>query len=318
MKMNRTIRNLGIAISPQIDRKQPVLGKTLLFQSIFWTFCSTEQSIVFKYAIVLSVYKGHASGRFAWIQLLFSRGLTTEEVTRRRIAAAKALARIGGMKYWVLPHGEPEWVEIPAGKFWMGTSLERIAELKAWVKTLSIKDEDVRRYWLATIDSEGPQHQVALLQYRISKTPVTNVQYRLFVEATGHELPKDWENGRSPKDKLSHPVVNVSWHDASAYCHWLSQVTGKPIRLPSEAEWEKAARGDRDKRAYPWGDKFEATRCNSGALGLRDTTPVGIFPEGASPYGVLDLSGNVWEWCGTQWQGDYKNYQVDLAAIRFS
>lgn len=96
-------------------------------------------------------------------------------------------------------------------------------------------------------------------------------------------------------------MVNVSWHDALAYCAWLSQVTGRHIILPSEAEWEKAARGDRDKRQYPWGDKFEATRCNSDALGLGGTTPVGIFPKGASPWGCLDMAGNVWEWTRSLW-----------------
>jgi len=118
----------------------------------------------------------------------------------------------------------------------------------------------------------------------------------------------------------------VTWHDAIAYCEWLSQVTGKPITLPSEAEWEKAARGgpplpppacggteggDRTRggqraegergRVFPWGDTFDATRCNSSALGLGDTTPVGIFLNGASPYNVLDLSGNVWEWTRSLW-----------------
>jgi len=245
-------------------------------------------------------------GRLANMQVLLRRGLTAEQLARQRIAAAEALARIGGTKYWSVPYGEPEWVEIPAGNFWMGTESRRIAELQAWVNTQSFKDEDVRRFWLSTIKSEGPQHQVTLPKYRISKVPVTNAQYRLFVEATGHEIPKDWENGRPPKDKESHPVVYVSWHDAIAYCQWLSNVTSKPITLPSEAEWEKAARGDRDKREYPWGDKFEAPRCNSYALGLNSTTPVGIFPEGASPYGALDLSGNVWEWTRSLWGKDWR------------
>lgn len=90
--------------------------------------------------------------------------------------------------------------------------------------------------------------------------------------------------------------MDVSWHDALAYCRWLSQVTGKAVTLPSEAEWEKAARGDRDRREYPWGDNFDATRCNCSELGVGDTTPVGIFSNGGSPYGCLDMAGNVWEW----------------------
>ena len=91
-------------------------------------------------------------------------------------------------------------------------------------------------------------------------------------------------------------VVNVSWHDACASCRWLSEVTGKAIALSNQAEWEKAARGDQDQRAYPWGNTFDMLKCNSGELGIEDTTPVGIFPAGVSPYGCLDMSGNVWEW----------------------
>ncbi len=190
------------------------------------------------------------------------------QILERRAAATQALARAGA-GHWRPPYGEPEWVEIPAGEFWMGGEGEYDGK---------------------------PAHQIHLARLWIARVPVTNAQYRFFVEAAGHEPPGGWEEGRPPKGKEGHPVVNVSWRDALAYCRWLGGVTGKRVTLPSEAEWEKAARGDKDRRAYPWGEAFDATRCNSRDLGLGDTTPVGIFPEGASPYGVLDLSGNVWEW----------------------
>ena len=181
----------------------------------------------------------------------------------QRAEVVQALTRAGG-GYWSGPFGEPEWVTIPAGEFWMG------------------EDNEI--------------HRVYLPEYQIARVPVTNYQYGLFVKATGHQAPGGWEDQRPPRGRESHPVVYVNWYDAIAYCDWLSQMTGKPVTLPSEAEWEKAARGDRDKRIYPWGDNFDKQLCNTSELGLRDTTPVGIFLEGSSPYGLLDLSGNVWEW----------------------
>ena len=193
----------------------------------------------------------------------------------------QALVR-AGTGYWVPPYGEPEWVEIPASEFWLGSN--------------------------EITDDEQPLHRVYLDAFYISCLPITNAQYRIFVEATSHEPPEHWEEGRPPKGRESHPVVNVTWYDALAYCRWLSQVTGKQVRLPSEAEWEKAARGDRDQRTYPWGDAFDPTRCNSAELGLGGTTPAGIFPEGASPYGVLDMAGNVWEWTRSL----YKEYPYDV------
>jgi formylglycine-generating enzyme required for sulfatase activity len=90
-------------------------------------------------------------------------------------------------------------------------------------------------------------------------------------------------------------VVRVSWYDAADYCRWLSEATGKPYRLPTEAEWEKAARGT-EGNIYPWGDSWDRKRCNTKEDGRRDTTPVGAYPLGASPYGLLDMAGNVWEW----------------------
>ncbi|MEW6289700.1 MAG: SUMF1/EgtB/PvdO family nonheme iron enzyme [Thermodesulfobacteriota bacterium] len=187
----------------------------------------------------------------------------------RRASAMEALVRAGA-GYWSPPYGEPEWVDIPAGEFWMGSD--------------------------AGSDNEKPLHQLQLAAFRIARAPITNAQYYLFVQHSGHAVPPGWEDNRPPKGQESHPVVNVSWHDAMAYCRWLSQVTGKDITLPSEAEWEKAARGERDRREYPWGDTFDATKCNCFVLGLGNTTPVGIFPAGASPYGCLDMAGNVWEW----------------------
>ena len=205
---------------------------------------------------------------------LFTRGMSPEQAARRRIAAAEALAKIGGNQFWTRPHGEPEWVAIPQGAFTMG---------------------------------EGDEaHSVQLPDYAISRVPITNAQYELFVQATGQESPKYWNGKRPPRGKEGHPVVGASWHDALAYCRWLGKATGKPIGLPSEAEWEKAARGAQDGRAYPWGDDCDPVRCNTRESGFGTTTPVGIFVNGASPYGCLDMAGNVWERTRSLWGTDWE------------
>jgi serine/threonine-protein kinase len=142
------------------------------------------------------------------------------------------------------------------------------------------------------------RREIQLDAFYLDKTPVTNDQFRVFLEVTGY-APDDpgasrflahWRNKRPPKGEEKHPVSYVSWTDARAYAAW----AGK--RLPTEAEWEKAARGT-DGRKYPWG-RVEPTASHAN-FGRRDgsTSPVGAHPEGASPYGILDLAGNVWEWC---------------------
>jgi serine/threonine-protein kinase len=145
----------------------------------------------------------------------------------------------------------------------------------------------------------GPgRREVYLDAFYLDRTPVTNEQFQVFLEVTGYE-PADvakgrflahWRNGEPPRGEERHPVAYVSWLDARAYAAW----AGK--RLPTEAEWEKAARGT-DGRKYPWG-RAEPGPSHAN-FGRRDgaTTPVGSFPDGASPYGILDLAGNVWEWC---------------------
>ena len=149
-----------------------------------------------------------------------------------------------------------------------------------------------------SIVSNKPQHQVDLSAYRISKYPVTVGQWKRFVAATNYS-----GEARALNDPDNCPVRYMSWHDAVAYCQWLTSAwrsSGKigvsdVVRLPTEAEWEKAARGI-DRREYPWGKEFEADRANTSELGVGTTSPVGCFPRGASPYGCLDMAGNVWEW----------------------
>ncbi len=143
------------------------------------------------------------------------------------------------------------------------------------------------------VADEHPQFRLSLPAYYIGVTEVTNAQYRRFVEATGREAPQHWANGTIPNGLDNHPVVNVSWEDAAAYCEWARG------RLPTELEWEKAARGT-DGRIYPWGDEWDPSKCRNtfnGELVGQETAPVGSYPSGASPYGVLDMTGNVWEWC---------------------
>src|SRR3972149_2524248 len=147
---------------------------------------------------------------------------------------------------------------------------------------------------------EMPQHEVRLRSFSIDRFEVTNEQYLAFVEATGRPTPADpkdpdyyaWMDSRPPAGQEDHPVCYVNWHEADAYCRW----AGK--RLPTEAEWERAARGD-DGRMWPFGDRFDPERCNAAESGVGWSTPVGSFPEGASSYGVMDLCGNVAEW--TAW-----------------
>ncbi len=155
-------------------------------------------------------------------------------------------------------------VRIPAGPFWMGS-------------------DDPR-----TNPENRPKHRVVLPAFWIDKYPVTNAQYARFIAATGRKPPIFWVDGRIPRGFLKHPVTMVTWYDARDYCAW------KGKRLPTEAEWEKAARGT-DARIWPWGNRMDPKRLNTyNRIGR--TTPVDMFPEGQSPYGVMDMAGNVQEW----------------------
>ncbi|MCP4212984.1 MAG: SUMF1/EgtB/PvdO family nonheme iron enzyme [Halieaceae bacterium] len=144
--------------------------------------------------------------------------------------------------------------------------------------------------------------KINLGDYSLAKTPVTNAQYKVFIDATGHRQPGHWTGGVIPKGKENHPVVEVSWEDAQAFCQWSG------LRLPTEQEWEKGARGT-DGRAYPWGNQDpNASLCNFDR-NIGDTTPVNRYSGGASPYGLLDMAGNVWDWC-EDWYDSNKKYRV--------
>ncbi len=139
---------------------------------------------------------------------------------------------------------------------------------------------------------------VELPEFRLAKYPVTNAQYFRFIQVTGHRRPDRWlSDGSYPPELARHPVVFVSWEDALAYTERVG------ARLPSEAEWEKAARGTNGP-LYPWGNEFIAGNCNSSESGTDGTRPVDAHPSGASPYGLMDMAGNVWEWTATNYEDD--------------
>jgi len=135
----------------------------------------------------------------------------------------------------------------------------------------------------------GPRHTVVLEDYYIDRYHVTNAHYQDFVDAARWPPPPHWFGTRYPPEKANHPVAFVNWFDADAYCRWAGR------RLPTEAEWEKAARGT-DGRLFPWGTAYEKMRANIYQEGYLDTTPVDRFPEGRSPYGVNDMAGNLFQW----------------------
>jgi formylglycine-generating enzyme required for sulfatase activity len=146
--------------------------------------------------------------------------------------------------------------------------------------------------------NETPQHVVEVPAFQIGTYPLTVIEYACFMLAAQHPEPLRGHNWQTLLAHQSdHPVVGLSWEDVLAYAQWLTLVTGDDWRLPTEAEWEKAARGT-DGRIYPWGNDWDESRANTHD---GTTTPVGSYPEGASPYGVQDLAGNVWEWTSTRY-----------------
>ncbi len=210
----------------------------------------------------------------------------------------------------------PEVVFIPEGTFITGSDkaereLGYQLDERAYGHSITRKNR-----WY---DFEAKRQKLDLAAFSITKNLITNELYSRFINETGYRAPDvdkktwksyglnasyaetrrfAWVDAKPPKDRLQHPVVLVSLKDAKAYAQWLSKKTGKKWQLPTEKQWEKAARGT-NGLIFPWGDTFDPTKLNSNDMGPYDTVKVGQYPQGASPFGVLDAAGQVFEWTAT-------------------
>ena len=202
-----------------------------------------------------------------------------------RLGAGTALALLGDPRVDVF---EPRMLLVPGGPFLRGMRLEEAAGVA--------REYDLPLAWLA---KACPQQEIELDPFEIARLPVTQHEWSVFLASSrAAERPRGWESARPPRGRENHPVHGISHESMLAYCDWLSRETGRRYRLPTEAEWERAARGPAG-RAYPWGERFEPRCANTREAGLGDTTPVGVFPDGASSSGALDMAGNVEECTGS-------------------
>jgi formylglycine-generating enzyme required for sulfatase activity len=221
----------------------------------------------------------------------------------------------------------PELAAVPAGLFLRGSNrAEREAAYLLDEAAYGHNRTRVRKWY----ENEPERHSAELPAFEITRTPITNAQYAAFVAATGHPAPDvdaatwrgyglihpfartrrhAWTGGAFPAGRGGHPVVLVAHGDARVYAVWLSEITGRLWRLPSEAEWEKAARGP-DGQRFPWGQAWDPARLNSHDLGPFDTTAVGAYSAGASPYGLRDAAGQVFEWTATPAPGAGERFFV--------
>ncbi len=249
------------------------------------------------------------------IGLILATRLPGQRCVSLLMAVLSACLAPGGFAYT----GEiaaPAVVGIPAGAFVTGSDrAEREAAYRLDEKAYGHSVTREQQWY----EGERTRQTIELPAYQISRNLITNRQYAAFVAATSHRAPDvdektwasyglvhpwtrtrrfAWTKGRPPDGRGDHPVVLVSRGDAEAYAAWLSQTTGSRWRLPTELEWEKAARGVEGRR-FPWGNRYAPELLNSHDKGPFDTLPVGSFPRGASPFGMLDPAGQVFEWTST-------------------
>jgi formylglycine-generating enzyme required for sulfatase activity len=229
---------------------------------------------------------GHRSGKQRPTELVKPAPKANPKAVIWRTAAPPQNPQAGDV--WVNPKDGMAMVWVAPGKFMLGTSDAQIA---AWLK----EHPDQKREWFR---SEQPNCRVNLSGYWIGRTEVTNDQYQRFVRATRQRAPNNWKNGRVPSGLTNSPVVFVAWQDARAYCEWAGG------HLPTELQWEKAARGT-DGRVFCWVNQWDKSRCcNAYSITKSGAVRVGSYRGDFSPYGCLDMAGNVSEWC-TDWYDDH-------------
>jgi len=214
---------------------------------------------------------------------------------------------------------DQQMLVVPAGKYIAGsTPEERNAAYDEYLAT-SGHDTARDKQWF---EGEEDRHMSKLPAFRIDLMPVTQAEYaeyvneklaspptideaqwkvQGFVQAYSDVQRFIWQDGTPPKNHEDHPVVLVTWQEADGYCQWRGKLRGEARRLPSDAEFEKASRGE-GGLVYPWGNTYEPEKLNSAVKGPGDTTPVGQYGNGASPYGVLDAAGNVFQWTSTRFK----------------
>ncbi|MBX8496958.1 SUMF1/EgtB/PvdO family nonheme iron enzyme [Pseudomonas cichorii] len=223
-----------------------------------------------------------------------------------RLAAGKLLAQTVDTRINVL---DPQMIDIRGGNVSVGLAGDEVDSVMQDMHGLGLD-----RSW---IEKEVPRHAVTLQPYRIGKFPVTNLEYRAFLEDSMQpRIPDNWPFGQFPTDRANHPVFGVTVDDVEAYIDWLNGRTGRQFRLPLEAEWEYAAAGPRNL-AFPWGNSFLPDHCNTAELGLFTSSPVGAFSQGASPFGCMDMAGNVEEYVADDY-GPYPGGQAiedDLVTV---
>jgi iron(II)-dependent oxidoreductase len=229
--------------------------------------------------------------------------LMENEKERLDQVAERNKPKLERIRCWLLAIVQKGWLP-PVDRALAGEALAVLGDDRDFEELVTIPDGP----FLMGDDEDSdasPQHEVTLPAYRIGKYPVTNVQYKRYVEATGSEW--QYAEGLRP-ERGNCPAAYVRWYDARKYCTWLTEIWRKEgkitvdeeVRLPTEAEWEKAARGT-DGRIFPWGNTWEDSRCNTSESGLGRTCAVGMYPTGARPFGCLDMAGNVWEWASSLW-----------------
>ncbi|RAJ71309.1 formylglycine-generating enzyme required for sulfatase activity [Streptomyces sp. Amel2xB2] len=201
-----------------------------------------------------------------------------------RLTAGGMLGLIGDLRLTPVPRT----CAVPGGTVQIGLPRQSVEAVAAEWAHVGVEES-----W---IEKETPLHEAVLESYWIGTYPVTNGEYRDFLEDTGRQQrPSTWYLGAYPYDRGNHPVAGIGPSDADAYTAWLSERTGHPWRLPVEAEWEYAAAGPKGL-AYPWGGTFDPNAANTRETGVHTTTPVGAFPAGRSPFGAFDMAGNVEEY----------------------